>query len=91
MKLYRVLQKQKFVITKAEEGVYTEGIKSINIAKRDKPQWSNISGNLFRKTKTEMISSRPLTSRGNNLNTNKNFGSQSRLHHLPSLTPKANI
>eukprot|EP01022_Parablepharisma_sp_SALTPOND_P035973 TRINITY_DN971_c0_g2_i1.p2 TRINITY_DN971_c0_g2~~TRINITY_DN971_c0_g2_i1.p2 ORF type:complete len:493 (-),score=69.67 TRINITY_DN971_c0_g2_i1:1536-3014(-) len=58
-----IVQRQADIIRKAEEGFYTEGIKSINIKKNEKPilQYKRMAAELMKKTKSALTFDRPGT------------------------------
>jgi len=59
-KLYKIVEKQKTIIQKAEDGAYTQGIKSVII---DKIQYKAVIENIFSK-KTGSLTSRLGTDKG---------------------------
>eukprot|EP00826_Nyctotherus_ovalis_P061019 TRINITY_DN8639_c0_g2_i1.p1 TRINITY_DN8639_c0_g2~~TRINITY_DN8639_c0_g2_i1.p1 ORF type:complete len:240 (+),score=49.30 TRINITY_DN8639_c0_g2_i1:89-808(+) len=85
-RLSRIVERQKATIRKAEEGAYTEGIKSVSTEKYKKLQCMPSAQNLILKKQQGALTSRPATSREL---FKKEAGSPlPKLKRLPS--PKAN-
>lgn len=85
-RLSRIVERQKAIIRKAEEGVYTEGIKSVSAEKYKKLQCIPSVQSLALKRQPGVLTSRPATGKGSFKQDAGN--SLPKLKRLPS--PKAN-